>query len=200
MEEAAKWNIMNKIKSLVLAIALFVAGAAQAQFSQALSDYEYMFKVEAGYAPYVSNLGHPGEYGYYINDLRHTTGINVINGVCIKQDFFVGLGLGYNYVAAPSHFKNGWHSAMAFIDFDFRPLDVEFAPMIIGKLGASYMMGDTPYGNTIAPYAEVGLGINWYYNHVLSNMERNNRSIFLEVAFAYTQQTTFLPVRMGWRF
>lgn len=191
---------MNKIKYLVLACALFVAANANAQFSQDRSDYEYMFKLEAGFLPYVSNYGHPGDYGYYIDDLRHMAGVNVINGVNIKQDFFVGLGLGYTYVTSPSNIADGWHGALAFVDLDYRPLDEKWAPMAYAKLGAHYMMADTPYGNTLTPYVEAGLGINWFYNYVLRNMERNYRSLFLEVGFAYTQQTTFVPVRIGWRF
>jgi len=173
---------------------------AKAQFSQDGSDFEYMFKAEVGYWPFISNLGEEGSYGYYISDLRHVANVNVINGVNIKQDFFVGLGLGYGMVSVPSDFLNGWHSAMVFVDFDYRPLDVEFSPMVGAKAGVNYMMADTPYGNTLTPYAEVSTGLNWFFNYRYRNMERNYRSLFVEVAVAYMQQSVLLPIRLGVRF
>lgn len=192
---------MNKIKFFCLASLMLISLSVKAQFHQDRSEYEYMFKAEMGYSAFVSNVGNPGAQGFYISDLRHMAGLNIINGVCIKQDFFVGLGLGYDYVARPDNITDGWHSALGFVDFDFRPLDEEWSPMVIAKLGAHYMMGNpNTYGTTIAPYAEVGLGVNWFFNYVLSNMERNYRSIYLEVAVAYTQQTAFIPVRFGIRF
>ncbi len=192
--------IMNRLKFFLPLLALLFVSPANAQFSQAGSDYEYMFKGEVGYMPFVSNLGHEGENGYYINDLRHIVNVNVINGVNIKQNFFVGLGLGYGYVTKPDDFSTGWHSALAFVDFDYRPLDVEWSPMVGARAGAHYMMADSPYGNTLTPYFEISTGLNWFFRHEYRNMERNYLSIFLELAFAYTQQTTFIPIRLGFRF
>lgn len=191
---------MNKIRHLLFAVIALASFTAQAQFSQDKPKYEYMLKVEAGYMPYVSNFGTEDTNGYYIDDLRHQVNINVINGINISQDFFFGLGLGYSYVVTPKDFTDGWHSAMAFLDFDYRPLDVEWAPMVYSKLGAHYMMSDSPHGSTLTPYAEIGVGLNWFYNYVYRNMERNYRSIYIEAGFSYSQQTTFLPVRLGWRF
>lgn len=191
---------MKRLKSIILIAAFLMAGPLKAQFTQTGSIFEYMFKGEIGYMPFVSNLGNEGEYGYYINDLRHMVNANVINGVNIKQDFFVGVGLGYGYVAVPSDFSNGWHSAMAFIDFDYRPLDVEWSPMVGARVGAHYMMADTPYGNTLQPYAEISTGLNWFFRYEYRNMERNYLSVFVELAFAYTQQSTFIPIRVGFRF
>jgi len=179
---------------------LFLPLGAIAQFSQDKSDFEYMFKGELGYMPFVSNVGEEGANGYYIDDLRHIAGVNIINGVNIKQDFFAGIGLGYGYVARPQDIASGWHSAMAFVDLDYRPLDVEFSPMVGAKLGANYMMADTPYGNTLTPYVEVSAGLNWFYRYQYRNMERNYLSVYLELGFAYTQQSTFLPIRIGVRF
>lgn len=195
---------MNKIKTLFLLAAVAVSFSATAQFRQDRSDYEYMFKAEVGYMPFVMNLGDAGDYGYYISNLQHAAGASVINGVNIKQDFFVGLGLGYNYVAVPKEIVdgnlNGWHCPMAFIDFDYRPLDVEWAPMVGAKAGASYLMADSPYGNTLTPYIELSAGLNWFFRYEYRNMERNYLSLFAELAFAYTQQATFVPVRIGVRF
>lgn len=196
---------MNKIKILFAFFALAVSLPAMAQFRQDRHDAEYMFKVEIGYSPFVSNLGKESEMGYIINDMRHAAGINIINGVNIKQDFFIGLGLGYNFVAKPAdighiNIDNGWHCPMAFIDFDFRPLDEEWAPMFGAKVGASYLMTDGPYGNSLKPYIEVSTGVNWFFSHAIRNLEHNYKSLFIELAFAYTQQTCFVPIRLGLRF
>ena len=195
---------MKKIGFILLLVATAVSFTATAQFRQDRSDVEYMFKAEIGYMPFVANLGNAGNYGYYINDLKHAVGASVINGVNIKQDFFVGIGLGYNYVAVPKDILNGnfagWHCPMAFVDFDYRPLDVEWSPMVGAKAGASYLMADSPYGNTLAPYIELSTGLNWFFRYEYRNMERNYLSLYLELAFAYTQQATFIPIRLGVRF
>ena len=191
---------MNRIKLFLAFAFVAVVFSANAQFRQDRNEVEYMFKFEAGYMPFVANLGHEGDYGYYINDLRHIVNANIINGVNIKQDFFVGLGLGYGYTAVPNNFGDGWHTALAFVDFDYRPLDVEFSPMVGAKAGASYMMADTPYGNTLTPYCEINTGLNWFFRYEYRNMERNYLSTYIEIAVAYTQQSIFIPVRLGIRF
>ena len=191
---------MRKINIVFVVVAVLLSLHASAQFSQDKSNYEYMFKAEAGYMPFVSNIGKAGDNGYYIDDQRHVANINVINGVNLYQEFFVGLGVGAGYVAQPKDLANGWLSALVFIDMDYRPLDVEFSPMVGARLGASYLMADTPYGNTLQPYAELLTGLNWFYRYRYRNMERNYRSVFVELGVAYTQQTIFLPVRVGIRF
>ena len=191
---------MNKLRLISLLFILVLASSANAQYVQNKPKLEPMFKIEAGYLPYVSNLGHKGDFGYYINDMRHMANANVIGGVNIDQDFFVGVGMGYGFVTKPDDFANGWHSILGFVDFDYRPLDVEWSPMVGAKVGVDYMMTDSPYDNTLKPYAEVNTGINWFFNYVYRNMERNYASIYFQVGFAYTQQTTFIPVRIGLRF
>lgn len=191
---------MKHIRYFLAALLVLATLPATAQFRQDRSDYEYMFKAELGYLPYMLNIGEEGADGYYLDNLQHVANVNIINGVCIKQDFFVGLGLGYGYVATPKNMADGWHSALAFVDFDYRPLDVEFSPMVGAKAGVSYLMADSPYGSTLTPYVEVSAGLNWYFRYVIRNMERNYASLFLELGFAYTQQTGFLPIRLGVRF
>lgn len=176
---------------------------ARAQFSQDKPRCEYMLKVDAGYMPFMANVAQEGEYGYYINDLQHAAGVNVMNGLNISQDFFVGLGLGYDYFFKPGTLDNlmeGWHSGLAFVDMDYRPLKAEFAPMVAARLGANYLMSPSEYGNTLSPYGEVAVGINWHYRYKYRNMERNYLSLYLQVGYAYMQQASFLPIRLGWRF
>lgn len=196
---------MRIIRFFLAVSFILTAVSTQAQFRQDRHDVEYMFKADLGYMPFISNLGKESDLGYIINDLRHGVGLNIINGVNIKQDFFVGIGLGYSFIAKPEditgfNISNGWHCPMGFFDFDFRPLDSEWAPMFGARLGASYLMTDGPYDNSLKPYVEVSAGVNWFYRHVVRNMERNYLSLYLELAFAYTQQTCFLPVRFGVRF
>ncbi|MBQ2508448.1 MAG: hypothetical protein II532_01605 [Bacteroidales bacterium] len=191
---------MNKISSILLTAALLFSLAAQAQFKQDFHKVEYMLKVEGGYMPFMTNAGHAGNFGYYNDDLRHVSTFSIINGVCVSQDFFVGLGLAYNYMARPDNFADGWHGGMAYVDFDYRPLEEEWAPMFYARAGGSYLMGEQGYGNTLTGYAELGLGLNWYFNYVYSNMERNYKSIYLTIGFAYMQQATYLPIRLGVRF
>lgn len=191
---------MNKISTLFLTLALAISMVAQAQFKQDYHKVEYMLKAEAGYMPFMTNVGHAGNYGYYNDDLRHVGTFSIINGACISQDFFLGIGLAYSYMARPSDYTNGWHGALAFVDFDYRPLEEEWAPMFYGRAGGSYLMGEQGYGNTLTGYAEIGLGLNWYFNYVYSNMERNYKSIYLTLGFGYMQQASYLPIRLGIRF
>ena len=191
---------MNKIKILSLLLVLAMAIPAKSQYVQNKPKLEPMFKIEAGYMPFISNLGNKGDFGYLINDMRHIANANFIGGVNIRQDFFVGLGGGYGYVTKPDDFGNGWSSILGFVDLDYRPLDLEWAPMVGAKAGVSYMMSNGPYENTLKPYVEVNTGINWFFNYVYRNMERNYLSLYFEIGFAYTQQTTFIPVRVGLRF
>ena len=195
---------MKHTKVLFAFLALTLSFSANAQFRQDYAKVEYMFRAELGYLPYIANLGDEGEYGYYLNDMQHAVNVNVINGINISQDFFLGVGVGYNFVAKPSaigsfDFGAGWHCPMAFLDFDFRPLNEEWAPMFETKVGASYLMSDGPYDKTLTPYLEVATGANWFFRHEVRNMERNYKSLYLTIGFAYTQQTCYIPIRLGIR-
>lgn len=190
---------MKRISALFVLMATLLSFTARAQYRQDHASVEYMFKADLGYMPFIANLGDKGANGYYIDDLRHIANANIINGINIRQDFFLGLGLGYGYVARPSNIGDGWHSAMAYANFDYRPIDAEWAPMVGLKLGAHYMMADSPYGNTLTPYIEVSCGINWFFRYFVRNMERNYKSLYFEMAFTYTQQTLFIPLRIGIR-
>lgn len=191
--------MMKKITFLLVTL-LMLTLTGRAQYKQDFHKVEYMLKVDAGYLPFMTNYGEAGDNGYYNEDMRHAAGVNVVNGACISQDFFLGVGLGYQYMARPDNMKEGWHGALAFVDIDYRPLEEEWAPMMMGRVGANYTMSDGAYGNTLTPYAELAIGVNWYYNYVYSNMERNYKSLYVTLGVAIMQQTTFLPVRIGWRF
>lgn len=192
-------------RTILMLMAVIALMPVYGQFRQDRSEVEYMFKGELGYMPFVMNFGKEGPSGYYIDNLQHAVGANIINGVNIRQDFFVGIGLGYSFVALPSDMKDfnfgaGMHCPMAFVDLDYRPLDVEWAPMVGLRGGASYLMSNGAYGNTLSPYFELSTGLNWFFRYEYRNMERNYLSVYAEVAFAYMQQACFVPVRIGIRF
>lgn len=185
---------------LFLAALLFAAGGAKAQYMQNRPPVEPMFKVSMGGAPFIANL-QKGDKGYILDHTQSFANANVMGGICISQDFFLGVGLGYNFFANPSDLANGLHGATAYVDFDYRPLQLELSPMLYAKAGASYLINPNgAYGNTLTPMVDLGVGCNWYYSHAVVNMERNYRSLYLTVGFAYMQQTAFLPVRIGLRF
>lgn len=193
---------------MVMALA---AGSAMAQYSQDRPKVEYMFKVEAGYLHNIGNWGTPATpatttdvegTGYNLNAYEEGMGLNVINGVNISQDFFLGGGLGYSFCAPmrPARFDRSSHMAVAFVDMDFRPVGDIWAPMVGARVGGSFLMNPNNYGNTVSPYLEVYGGVNWFYDHALQQMDRNYHSLFVEVGVVMVQQTWFIPLRVGWRW
>lgn len=203
---------MNKIKTLVLTVSLLSAFSVSAQYTQNRPSCEYMLKVEVGYMANAGNYGTPKNAvttengsleacGYNLNLHEQGVGLNIINGANISQDFFLGGGLGYTYLASfgTLYSSKASHEAHAFIDMDFRPVGDIWAPMLGVRLGGSFLMNPWNYGNTISPYAEFYAGINWFYDHTLQQMNRNYHSLFLEVGVVLQQQTVFIPIRLGWR-
>ncbi len=189
-----------------VALLLLASFAAKAQYNQNRPDVEPMLKVDLSYAPFITNPNDKNGDGHYLNNLQHFGGFNVMGGVCLSQDFFGGLGAGFNYFFVPGELGASLdHESMGaqlYANFDYRPLDAEFSPMVYAKAGASYMIASnsSAFGNTLTPMMEVGLGVNWYYRHEVRNMERNYKSMYFTAGFAYMQQTFFLPVRLGLRF
>ena len=101
---------MKKINAVILIVMMMAAGTARAQYTQDKPNVEFMFKVEAGYMHYVGNYGSPTKEeanpnikvpgtGYNLNNAEEGMGLNVMAGVNISQDFFLGGGLGYTLCA-----------------------------------------------------------------------------------------------------
>ena len=190
---------------------LLTATAVSAQYSQERPNVEYMFKIEMGYLHNVGNYGTPKVEasttdikgtGYNLNAWEEGMGLNVINGINISQDFFLGGGLGYNFCAPmrPVKLDKNSHMVNAFVDMDFRPVGETWAPMLGLRLGGSFLMNANNYGNTISPYFEFYCGLNWFYDHALQQMFRNYHSLFAEVGVVLVQQSIFIPIRVGWRW
>lgn len=187
-------------KSLLLIAFIALTASSFAQFQQGRSKNEFMTKLEIGYLPFMTNIGDANEVKYPLDSLEHAAGFNFMMGANISQDFFLGGGVGYAYCAPLKALGRGRHSALAFVDFDYRPLKEKYAPMIGLKLGGSFLTENKSHKSNISPYLEVYAGLNIYTNHVLRDMERNNKAFFVEIGAAYMHRTVFLPIRFGWRW
>ena len=190
---------MKKSLLLFLVCLLGCVTYVNAQYVQERPSCEYMLKIEAGYMPYVTNVLDKSENGFLLPNQEHAANINILNGMNISQDFFLGLGLGYAYMAPIKDIANGCHNGLAFVDMDYRPLNDEWAPMLGARVGGSIMLESGIYSTTLTPYVEVYGGINYYYRHVYRNMERNNHAWFAELGVAYMFKTIFVPIRIGFR-
>ncbi|MBR1799360.1 MAG: hypothetical protein IJ761_05620 [Bacteroidales bacterium] len=205
---------MKFAKMLVIALTVGLSVPVAAQFSQLGPKNEKMLKIEAGYAPYMGNVGTAGEKGYYLSKFHNAINLNVMCGVNVSQDWFLGGGMGLNYFHNTSQAEaQSLLGANVFFDFDFRPIwkavmgvdyqptTIKWAPLVGARVGGSVLLGDdSGYGTTITPMGEVYGGINWYYRHGLRNMEHNWHSLYATIGVAYMQQTVFLPIRVGWRW
>ena len=199
---------MNKIKVLIAIALTTLSFSAAAQYSQLGSKNEFMFKAELGYAPFMGNTGTPGDNGYILQNYS-APGLNLMAGVNISQDWFLGGGVGANYYlnfSLPN--AESMLGANVFVDFDFRPIwkgtmtdyqpvTIKLAPLIGARLGGSLLLADQ---GGFTPMAECYGGINWYYAHGLRNMAHNWHSLYATIGVAYMQQTIFLPIRIGWRW
>ena len=190
---------------------VLTAATASAQYSQDRPKAEFMLKVEAGYLHHVGHFGQPqtealtpadSPAGYRLRNNEECTGLNIMAGANISQDFFLGAGLGYGY-CFPYYKGNIDYTAsnlmQVFVDMDFRPVGDIWAPMVGARVGGSFLMNPGNYGNTMSSYLEVYGGLNWFYDHALQQMTRNYHSLFVEAGLVLTQQAIFIPIRVGWR-
>lgn len=196
---------MKKTSFIITLIALYFSGFAQ--YSQSRPTHQFMMKFELGYLPFVTNVGDAtkeptvnNQAHYPLDNMEHAAGFNLMMGSNFSQDFFLGAGLGYAYCAPIKDLGNSRHSVLLFADLDYRPLAEKFAPMLGVRLGGSFLTGNEGHESSLSPYLEVYAGLNIYTNHVMSNMERNNKAFFVELGAAYMQRTVFLPIRLGWRW
>lgn len=202
---------MSRIKVFFATLLVALAFNASAQYSQLGASNQFMFKAEVGYAPFMGNIGKLTDgKGYNLSHYENAANLNVMAGINISQDWFLGAGAGLNYYHSLTQ-KNAesQFGANVFIDFDFRPIwkavmgvdyqpsSIQWAPLMGARLGGSLLFADQML---FTPLAEAYGGINWYYSHGLHNMERNWHSFYATIGVAYMQQTFFLPVRVGWRW
>lgn len=208
---------MMKIRTLVFAVLAGLSLTATAQYTQELgSNNEFMLKVEAGYGFFMGNVGEANENGYNLNKFHSMANANVMAGVNISQDWFLGGGAGFNYFLSPEQqTAESYMGANVFVDMDFRPIwkaimgldyqpqSIKWAPEVGARLGGSILLDHPAYGTTFSPLAEVYGGLNWYYWYHLNgmrNMTRNWHSFYITAGVAYMHQTVFVPIRIGWRW
>lgn len=207
---------MNRHKLLAIVLLAAFALPAGAQYSQLGKKNEFMMKVEAGYLPFVGNLGEAGDYGHYLNKYHHGANLNIMAGINISQDWFLGGGAGLAYFFTNHEGAESMLGANVFVDFDFRPIwkavmgldyqptSIKWAPEVGARAGGSLLLGPSDtYGTTFTPMVEVYGGLNWYYWYHFNgmrNMTRNWHSFYLTLGVAYMQQTVFVPIRIGWRW
>lgn len=204
---------MNRIKAILTVVLTTLTLGASAQYSQLGAKNEFMLKLEAGYAPFMGNVGNAGEHGFNVNKFHNAANANAMAGINISQDWFVGAGAGFAYY---HNLQQGVVTPMmgvnAFVDVDFRPIwqglmgldyqpaTIKWAPLVGARAGASIILDQPDYGMTVTPLAEVYGGINWYYLHGLRNMQHNWHAFYATIGVAWLQQAVLLPVRIGWRW
>ena len=204
---------MNKIKIIIAAAMALLSTGATAQYSQLGKSNEFMLKVELGYAPFMGNVGEAGAHGFNLSKFHNAAGFNAMAGANISQDWFVGGGAGVNYyhnmkqgvvtpmlgasVFADVDFRPIWQGLMG---LDYQPATIKWAPLVGVRAGISLILDHPDYGSPMTPLAEMYAGVNWYYRHGLRNMQHNWHSLYATIGVSYTQQTVFLPIRIGWRW
>ena len=166
---------------LITTIVLFAIGFCG--YSQTV----YSLKAESGFMKFSYNSvtiePGPNWKGYY---LRNQNGfeLNIINGIKCKEKFFAGIGVGYlNF--------EGINGVSLLSDFEYLLLKYRLTPLAGLKLGYSHIWNQYE-GGTGTASAELGFGCNFRLNE--------NLGIYVKTGFLFTQQSQFVPIRMGFRF
>ena len=204
----------NTLRFFIAVTLTPLAFQASAQYTQLGPKNEFMFKVEAGFGPFMGNAGKPGDNGYNLSHYESVAGLNVMAGANISQDWFLGGGVGGNYYFSLKQLNaTPMFGANVFVDVDFRPIwkavmgvdyqptSINWAPLMGIRAGGSMLFADKML---FTPLAEAYGGINWYYGQYYARGMRNKtriwHSLYATLGVAYMQQTVFLPIRVGWRW
>ncbi len=155
--------------------------------NQGFSQINYSMKAEVGYLKYryttVDVDAGPNWKGY---NLENANGMefNAINGLDIKNKFFVGLGIGYlNF--------EGIDGISIFSDFEYLPLKTRLTPLVNFKLGYSHIWNQYDNG-TGTGLGELCIGLNYRMTEKMD--------IYLKSGYTMTQQSLLIPIRLGIRF
>jgi len=200
-----KDNVMNRFRMPIVVALMVLPLAAVAQYSQLEPNSVFMLKVEASVSPFVNTVGGPGADGYLFPNHENGAGLNVIAGANIKEEWFLGGGVGANvYGGGGLPASEMKMSAAVFADADFRPSwlgagqkAAAFVPLVGGRVGASVLLADEM---VITPLVEGNAGINWCYAHSMRGTSHKWQSIYATVGIAYMLKTVFVPIRIGWRW
>lgn len=171
---------MNKI-CLILILLLAFGLKVQAQV-------DYYGKIETGFLRFQMTTVNvdpgPNWKGYHLNDEQNGVAVNVINGMNFNHKIFTGIGVGYlNF--------EGIHGFSIFTDFEYLPLNTKLTPLFNLKIGYNHIWNQYKNGNGSA-LIELGVGLNYKLTA--------KYSIYVQSGYLFTQQASFVPLRIGFRF
>ena len=152
------------------------------------SQVDYSLKAEIGYLKFwyrgLEVDPGPNWKGYNLDKNENGIDLNVVNGINYNNKLYAGLGIGY------LNFK-GIDGLSIFSDFEYLPLKTRLTPLINLKIGYSHIWNQYENGKGTA-LGELGFGLNYKLNESFS--------IYAKSGFLLTQQSLFLPIRLGIRF
>ena len=154
---------------------------------KAYSQIEYSRKIETGYLGFQYTMvqveAGPNWKGYNLNKEQNGIDVNLINGIQFKNKLFAGIGLGYvNF--------DGINGISVFSDFEYLPLKTKLTPLINLKIGYNHIWNQYKNGTGTA-LIELGGGLNYRFSEKFG--------VYLQSGFMITQQTFFIPIKLGLR-
>ena len=149
---------------------------------------DYSVKIESGYLNFKSTLidvdPGPNWKGYNLNEEQNGIDLNIINGISFNNKFFTGIGIGYvNFEKT-----NG---LSIFTDFEYIPLKTKISPITNTRIGYNHIWNQYENG-TGSVLFELGGGIRYKMTEKLN--------MYLQSGILITQQSFFVPIRLGIKF
>ncbi len=169
----------SKKYGISILLQLLCIGAVQAQYSAKLETgywvYNYrMIRVDPG----------PNWKGYYLHGKPDGADVNLVNGLAFAEKrMFAGVGIGYLNFA-------GISGVSFYADVEYLPLRKKLTPLLNLKIGRSHIWNQYD-GGTATALTELTGGLNY--------KPGNKLGLFLKSGIAFTQQSMFIPVRLGLR-
>jgi len=151
------------------------------------SQINYSIKLETGYLNYQFNTIQvdpgPNWKGYYL-DGENGIDLNISNGFKYNEKLYAGLGIGFMNFEGVNGFS-------VFSDFVYLPLKTRLTPLINLKIGFCHIWNQYENGTGTA-LGEFMAGLNYRLTEKID--------IYLKSGFLMTQQSLFIPIRLGVRF
>lgn len=149
---------------------------------------QYSAKLEAGYWVYQSRMIRvepgPNWKGYYLAGKPDGADAGIINGISFAdRRLFTGVGVGYINFA-------GTKGYLLFADAEYLPLRTRLTPLANLKIGRSHIWNQYN-GGTATTFLEATAGMNCKLT--------KRTGAYLKSGVAFTQQSMFIPVRLGMR-
>jgi hypothetical protein len=172
---------MNNLRLLIIGLITILA------VNYGYSQIKYSLKAETGFFKYQFNTiqidPSPNWKGYYLDE-EDGIGLNIINGIDLKNKLFAGIGIGYLNFEGTSGFS-------VFSDFEYLVLKTRLTPLINFKIGYSHIWNQYEDGTGTA-LGEFVLGLNYGLT--------DKTDIYLKSGFSLTQQSLLIPIILGCRF